>query len=49
MNHLGRSLRLRATYPDGEQTTLLFVPDYHQKWSSSFIVSTGPSRPPKER
>lgn len=36
MNHLGRKLKLEALYPDGEQKTLLLIPEYHQKWDASY-------------
>lgn len=36
MNHLGRKLKLEALYPDGEQKTLLLIPEYHQKWGASY-------------
>lgn len=38
MNRLGRSLRLRATFPDGETQTLLHIPAFQSKWNSSFIL-----------
>lgn len=40
MGFLGKDLRINATYPDGISKTLLWIPEFNQKFSSSYILAT---------
>jgi hypothetical protein len=33
---LGKNLEVTATYPDGRNRTLIWIPEYKQKWDSSY-------------
>lgn len=46
MGWLGRRFEATAHYPDGRESTLLFIPEYDHKWASTFIFER-PIRAPK--
>lgn len=46
--HLGllaKDLEVKATYPDGKSTVLLWIPEYKYKWASSYFFDSPISAP----
>ena len=42
---LAEDLEVRATYPDGRSSILLWIPDYEHKWEASFVFEAPVAAP----
>lgn len=49
MGFLGKDLEIRADYPDGKTQTLLWIPEYKNKWESSFLFKAPIAAPTNTR